>query len=249
MSTLEPIAVALVGLCVGSFIGVVADRLPAGEPLVWTRSACAGCGRRLGARDLIPLFGWALNRGRCRFCAAPIGYRYPLIELAAAAIALWSFAVVPGWLAWATCALGWTLLALGLIDARHLYLPDGLNLPLIPAGLLVAWAVDPAELPSHAAGAAAGFLLVAVLRAAYERWRGLEGIGLGDAKLLAGAGAWLSWHGLPSVLIVASGAALLAYLVRSGVAGRSLKDQEMAFGPFIAGAFWLVWLYGEISLG
>ena len=249
MSFLEPVALALVGLCVGSFIGVVADRLPAGEPLVWARSACAGCGRRLAARDLIPLLGWALNRGRCRSCAAPIGTRYPLIELAAVAIALWSFAVVPGWLAWATCALGWTLLALALIDARHLYLPDGLNLPLIPAGLLVAWTINPAELPTHAAGAAAGFLLFAALREGYRRLRDREGIGLGDAKLLAGAGAWLSWQGLPSVIIVASGAALLAYLARSGFAGRSLKDQEMAFGPFIAGAFWLVWLYGEISLG
>ena len=68
-----------------------------------------------------------------------------------------------------------------------------------------------------------------------------------DAKLMAGAGAWVAWHGLPSVVVLAAGAALVVYLVRAARAGRSLRHEEMAFGPYIAGGFWLVWLYGGLS--
>ena len=115
--------------------------------------------------------------------------------MAALAVAAWSLAVLPGWLAWAGCVLGWTLLALAVIDAKHLLLPDTLTLPLVPAGLLVAWAVEPAKLADHAIGAAAGFVVVAAIGLAYRRLRGREGIGLGDAKLFAAAGAWVNTDG------------------------------------------------------
>jgi leader peptidase (prepilin peptidase)/N-methyltransferase len=132
--------------CVGSFLGVVIERLPAERPILWGRSACDHCGARLGARDLVPLASWALARGRCRHCGGRLSLFYPAIELAALAVALWSLAVLPGWLAWAGSALGWTLLALAVIDARHMILPNELSLPLIPAGLAVAWALDPGKL-------------------------------------------------------------------------------------------------------
>lgn len=250
------ILLLLAAPCVGSFLGVLIVRLPAGRPVAFDRSACPACGARLGARELVPLVSWVLLRARCRHCGAPVPARYPAIELAALGVALWALAVLPGWLAWAGAGLGWALLALAAIDARHLMLPDALTLPLVPAGLAVAWAVDPALLPGHLVGAAAGFGVIVGIGALYRRWRGREGIGLGDAKLFAGAGAWVSWQGLPSVLLIAAGAALLAELAlraRRGPAGGAAEagaaGRELPFGPWIAAGLWLTWLYGPLTLG
>ncbi len=173
---------------------------------------------------------------------------YPAIELAALALAVWALAVLPGWLAWAGSALGWALLALALIDARHLILPDSLTLPLVPAGLLVAWVVDPGKLADHAFGAALGFAGIALIALVYRRLRGREGIGLGDAKLFAAAGAWVSWQGLPGVLLLAAASGLLGHLVAARLSGRGAGERELPFGPYVAAGVWLVWLYGPLAL-
>jgi leader peptidase (prepilin peptidase)/N-methyltransferase len=245
----DTLLLILAAPCIGSFLGVIAERLPAGRPLVWSRSCCVHCGQTLGARDLVPIIGWLINRGRCRHCGQAIAAFYPAIEVAATLVALWSLLVLPGWLAWAGSVLGWTLLALSVIDARHLQLPDELTLPLIPAGLAVAWIVDPASLPEHALAALGGFLLVAALAFVYRRLRGREGIGLGDAKLLAAAGAWVSWQGLPGIVLLAAAAGLAGALIKGFLAGRLETRQELPFGPYLAGGLWLVWLYGPIGLG
>lgn len=248
-AALTALAMILAAPFVGSFLGVVADRLPAGRPIVWGRSVCGHCGATLSWRDLVPLVSWALTRGRCRHCAAPLGLFYPAIELGALAVAFWSLAVLPGWLAVAGGFLGWTLMTLAVIDARHMILPDGLTLPLIPAGLAVAWLIDPARLVDHLAGAAVGFGAIVGLAAAYRRLRGREGIGLGDAKLLAAAGAWVSWEGLAGVLLLAAGGGLAGALVARLITGRLSGQDALPFGPYLAGGFWLVWLYGPIVLG
>jgi len=235
--------------CVGSFLGVVVARLPEGRSVLRGRSACAHCGTVLGFLDLVPILGWALARGRCRPCGAAVSWWYPAIEVAALAVAAWSLAVLPGWLAWAGCALAWTLLALAVIDAKHLLLPDTLTLPLVPAGLLVAWAVAPAKLADHAIGAVAGFVAVAAIGLVYRRLRGREGIGLGDAKLFAAAGAWVSWEGLPSVLLLAAASALVWHLGAARWRGQRHEGRELPFGPYLAAALWLVWLYGPVVVG
>ncbi|HET6469542.1 MAG TPA: A24 family peptidase [Geminicoccaceae bacterium] len=241
----------LVAPFVGSFLGLLIVRLPIGEGVVWERSACRGCKGRLGARDLVPLLSWLWARGRCRYCGARIGWFYPGIELAALAVALWAAALTSGWVFWASCGLGWTLLALAAIDYRHLILPDALTLPLVPAGLAVAWLIDPAMLPHHMFGAVAGFVGFALVGWVYARLRGREGLGLGDAKLLAAAGAWVSWTGLPSVVLLA-GVVGLAGVLAAGAAGRGGglgAERAIAFGPCLALATWLVWLHGPIVLG
>ena len=187
--------------------------------------------------------------GACRSCGHALSWSYPAIELAALAIAAWSLATAPGWLAWASAALGWSLLALAVIDIRHLILPDEITLPLIPAGLALAWALDPARLAHHAAGAVAGFVFIVVLRWAYARLRGREGIGLGDAKLLAAAGAWVSWQGLPGVVLVAAVLALAGHVIWIALRGRRVLTREFPFGPYLAAGLWLTWLYGPITIG
>lgn len=232
---------------IGSFLGVLVRRLPAGMPVAWARSACPHCDRRLSAADLIPVASWLLSGGRCRYCATPLGMFYPGIEIAALGVAVWAAASLPDpLLIWAGCLLGWSLLAAATIDSRHLILPDILVLPLIPAGVLLhAW-IMPGRWTDHLAGALIGFALFAVISVAYRGLRRREGLGLGDAKLLAAAGAWVGWAGLPSVVLLGAVFGLATALVLR-MTGRNVgRVTELPFGPALALAFWLVWLYGPL---
>jgi leader peptidase (prepilin peptidase)/N-methyltransferase len=246
-------ALMLAAPFIGSFLGTLIQRLPEGRAVLFDRSRCDACGHVLGARDLIPVVSWLLLEGRCRHCGAKLTVFYPLIELAALAIAIWAFFTVPAPVVWPTAVLGWALLVLAVIDGRHFILPDALTLPLIPLGLAVAWWLDPTELLHHAVGAAAGFLGFAGLARAYKELRGREGLGLGDAKLLAAAGAWVSWSGLGSVLLWAAPVALMvfpAFGTRQETPSKKLSGRSaLPFGPFLALGLWLTWLYGPVHLG
>lgn len=236
------------GPFIGSFLGVLITRLPAAEPVIFSRSRCPHCDHPLGPRDLVPLVSWLASGGRCRYCSRSLGVFYPAIELAAALVAAWAALVVSGWPLWATCALGWTLLALAVIDQRHLVLPDELTLPLLVAGLVVAYLLNADAAIDHAIGAVAGFTALFMLAVVYKRVRKREGLGLGDAKLLAAAGAWVSWTGLASVVLGAAVTALIVVLVRSILGRKVAADEHIPFGPYLCLATWLVWLYGPLVL-
>ena len=246
----QPWFLILAAPFVGSFLGLLVIRLPTGTGIALGRSACTHCGEVLWLRDLVPFLSWLIARGRCRHCNKSIGALYPLVELGALLIALWSTAILPGWLAYYGCILGWALLTLAVIDARDYLLPDRLVLPLIPAGLMVVWLVDPARLLDHVLGAVGGFLAFFLLLYGFRRIRGYDGLGLGDAKFMAVAGAWVSWEGLPSVVLYAAVGALIVALGQALTGGKRLaRDREIAFGPYLAGGLWLVWLYGPLKLG
>jgi leader peptidase (prepilin peptidase)/N-methyltransferase len=171
----------------------------------------------------------------------------------------WAAATVPSYALPGMLVLGWTLITLSIVDARTFLLPDCLTLPLIAAGvghsawlntlpdsdagdylLEAAW--------SLAAGAAA-FLFMALVARTFRQIRGIEGLGLGDAKLFAAAGAWLGLLALPSVMLIGAVAALVAAILTH----RMLKPAEplgitpMPFGPYLAGATWIVALYGPLT--
>jgi leader peptidase (prepilin peptidase)/N-methyltransferase len=234
---------------VGSLLGVLVRRLPSGEPVVVARSRCPECGTRLGVLDLVPLLSWLWLGGRCRHCRRPIGLFYPGMELLALAIALWAQTVVSGWLLVATCALGWSLLTLALIDIRHFILPDVLTLPLVVAGLALAFALNRDGLIDNLVGTVAGFALFETTAVIYRRLRGREGLGRGDAKLMAAAGAWVAWQGLSSVILIGAGTALVHALGR-GLAGRRPVDpgERIPFGPYLCLGIWIVWLYGPFTV-
>jgi leader peptidase (prepilin peptidase)/N-methyltransferase len=140
------------------------------------------------------------------------------------------------------------LLTLAVIDWRTYLLPDALTLPLALSGLAAAWFFDRDAFAGHAIAAAAGFAVFAAISFAYRRWRGRDGLGLGDAKLLGALGAWVSWQGLPSVVLYAAVLGLAAALALS-LAGRGLsRDTRIAFGAFLALGGWLVWLCGPLQL-
>src|ERR1700744_5879668 len=206
------VAVIVAAPVIGSFLAVLVLRLPARRAVVLGRSACDACRHVLGPRELVPFVSYAWQRGRCRHCGAAIDMLHPAMEAGALILAIWAALATSGWILVASCGLGWTLLTLAAIDWRTGLLPDLLTLPLIAAGLGVAYGIDPAALLDHAMGAAAGVIGFAALAAAYRTLRGRAGRGLGDAKLLAAAGAWLSWSALPSVILFAAVAGLLSAL-------------------------------------
>lgn len=240
----------LVAPFIGSFLGLLALRLPAGEGVVWGRSRCAGCARALGPGELVPLLSFLALRGRCRCGRVAIPRVLPAMELGAVAVAA-AAAWAGGGPAevWAHCALGWALLVLAAVDWEHFELPDVLTLPLIPAGLALTWWLAPEALLAHALGAALGWAGFAGLAALYRRWRGRDGLGEGDAKLLAAGGAWLGLAALPElVLLAALLGLLLALALRLG--GRALKaDTALPFGPALALAIFALRLHGPVLAG
>ena len=230
----------IAGLVAGSFIGVLTLRWPAGRGL-GGRSACDACGAMLGPFDLVPLLSFALLRGRCRHCAAPIAPRHLAIELAGGAVGALALWLVPGWGGVAGAGLGWVLLALLVLDVEHFWLPDRLTLPLAGAGLLAGLWLPPA-LPLRLAGALVGFGLLWVLAAGYRRLRGFDGMGGGDPKLFAAIGAWLGPWVLPLVMAAAAGLGL-ALVGLDRLRGRPvMASTRVPLGALLAGAGWLAWL-------
>ena len=233
---------------VGSYLGLLIQRLPDAKPTVWARSACDACGARLAARDLIPFASWLAARGRCRYCGRWLGWFYPAVEAAALLVALSAFAIDDLPRAVLDCVLGWWLLVLGWIDLRHWLLPDILTLPLIAAGLVAAalWATD--RVFDQTLGAICGYLAFRVIAWVYRGLRQREGLGRGDAKLLAASGAWVGVAALPQVVSLAALASLCAAAVL-GISGMRLRlHTALPFGPFLALATWAIWLLGPIPI-
>ena len=142
--------------------------------------------------------------------------------------------------------LALSLAALSAIDLRDYRLPDVLTLPLTALGLAATPLVVEASLWWQAASALLGFAVLAGVAFAYAKLRGRPGLGLGDAKLLAAAGAWLGMQALASVLLLACGSALLGLLIRAWRTGSLSATSRVPFGPFLAFGIWLVWLYGPL---
>jgi leader peptidase (prepilin peptidase) / N-methyltransferase len=232
---------------VGSFLGLLIQRLPDGAPVVRGRSRCDACSTPLRVRDLVPLFSWLGGGGRCRYCRQPLGWFYPAVELAASAVAVVSVLIDAGQRAWLDGVLGWWLLALGWIDLRTWLLPDALTLPLIVAGLAASFVFDPDQLVNRALGAALGYASLMTIAALYRALRGREGLGGGDAKLLAASGAWLGAAALPPVILLAALSALAAAgsLRLAGI--RLGVHSALPFGPFLALATWVLWLFGPVA--
>jgi leader peptidase (prepilin peptidase)/N-methyltransferase len=115
--------------------------------------------------------------------------------------------------------------------------------------LLIAWSLESSSLLDHAIGAAAGLVFVIALRHLYARLRGREGIGLGDAKLLSASGAWVSWEGLASVIVLSALAGLLFALLNAWRNGSISLADRVPFGAFLCFGTWLVWLYGPLVAG
>lgn len=227
------------GAAIGSFAATAALRGSRGLSLVAPRSHCEGCGRMLGFAELVPALGYAFCRGRCRSCGASIPALYPLAEIGGIVVAAAAFLRFDGWDAVLATGFGWALLAIALRDATDFIIPDRLSLPLLAAGLAVAAMQGPAVLAEQALAAAAGGGAFAALAVLYRVWRGRDGLGWGDVKLIAALGAWLGLAALPQVVLIAALLALVAVVIQR----RPLQaDAEVAFGTWLAVGGWLMHL-------
>lgn len=222
---------ALFGASIGSFVATLADRwFDERASALSGRSHCQACGHQLTAVELVPVASWLIQRGRCRTCGARLDPMLLVSELTAAAIALAAFALLPPVVALVITVLGWWLLLLALLDARTLILPDRLTLPMIAGGLLAGPGLWPSVV-----GAATGWAAFVALGLAYRRLRGREGLGGGDAKLLAAAGAWLGVQWLPLVVLIG---ALVGLALAWPLGAYRTPERPIPFGSCLALSFW-----------
>ncbi|HEY5339243.1 MAG TPA: A24 family peptidase [Rhizomicrobium sp.] len=239
-----PLILLLIAPVIGSFLGVLVLRSGDGRSAVLGRSHCEACHHALDWRDLFPLLSWLMLGRRCRYCGAALSAFYPGIELASFMPVLWAASVMAGWSLVLSAVLGWMLLALGLIDWCTRRLPNFLTFALLATGLVATLLFDRPAFADHLIGAAVGYAVFAIIAWLYRKARGFDGLGGGDARLLAALGAWVSWQGLPIVILLA---ALLCLGYVGGRAiwrGRIATTERVPFGPFLALAGWIVWLYG-----
>ena len=232
----------VLGAIVGSFLAAILFRWPSGRSVVRGRSKCESCGEPLGARDLVPILSYVLVRGRCRKCGAAIDRRHLAAEAGAALIGLTAIAAHPPAVTIFTAILGWWLFLLAALDIEHHWLPDRLTLPLIPAGLAVAWIGIGPPLEPRLIGAVAGYASLALIAWAYRRLRGREGLGGGDPKLFAAIGAWLGWTQLPFVLLGAGLIGLGAIVLMRLRGAEVAATDRLPLGTLMALAAWPIWL-------
>jgi leader peptidase (prepilin peptidase) / N-methyltransferase len=218
------------GLSAGSFVTVVAHRVPRGESIVRPRSRCGACGTQIASYDNVPVFSWLFLRGRCRGCGERIGLRYPLTELVLGL--LYALTVVVLWGDATEVALGLVfvtmLVAVTLTDLERRVIPNRVLLVAAVLGVLIAAAGDPGGLPERliAAAAASGLLFLAAL--AYP-----GGMGLGDVKLAAVMGLFLGSSVAPALLAaLLSGSIVGIWLIARE--GASARKRAIPFGPFLA---------------
>jgi len=254
------VAAALIGACVGSFLNVVAWRLPREESLLRPGSHCPRCGHFLAWFENLPVLGWLLLRGRCRHCHQSIAVRYPLLELLTSGLFVAMLPARPTGMGaapdpWLLLFAGWLLvswlLPLVLIDLDRLWLPEPLCRWGVVLGILVTALVgllqDPLTARSlvlqHLLAAAAGLLGFEALSGLAQRIAGRPALGLGDAKLAALMGAWLGPLGLGvAVALAVFAGALIGGFAR--LSGRLGPGQPFPFGPFLAAATLAVWIGG-----
>ena len=221
----------VLGALLGSFVTVVAHRVPRGEGIVRGRSACPACGEQIAAYDNVPIVSWLVLRGKCRRCGAPISPRYPLTELGLALLFAGTTIAVgtddAGMLVLGLvfCAV---LVAITLTDLEQRVIPNAIVAFGALAGLAILVITDPSSLPAHLLAAAGGGIGLLVVALAYPR-----GMGMGDVKLVAMMGLYLGRLLVPALFVgFASGA--LAGIGLIAVRGASARKQAIPFGPFLA---------------
>ena len=224
---------ALAGLLIGSFLNVCIYRLPRHESIVWPASRCTTCNRTLAWFENVPVISWLMLRGRCRGCGSLISVMYPLIELTTAVLFAGGalvYGVTP--LLFVRLAFGCALIVLFVIDLQHQILPNVITLPGIVAGFFASLFLPPGWLSSLIGLAVGGGILFAIAEA-YYRLRGIEGLGMGDVKMLAMIGAVLGWPLMLLTLVIASFAGSVVG-VGMMASGRGSMQAALPFGTFLA---------------
>ena len=263
-------AVALLSLCIGSFLNVVILRLPKIMEQGWRcqceeflelpeeqrkpetpitlskpASTCPSCGHKIRAWENIPVASWLVLGGKCSSCKTRISPRYPIIEAVTAVLAVVTVALLgPSEAALWALLFVYALVALTVIDFDTQLLPDSITLPLMWLGLVLNYFGVLTGFESAFWGAVAGYLSLWSVYWLFKLVTGKEGMGHGDFKLLAALGAWLGWQLLPAVVLLSSlvGAVVGISLMVFRKHGREVP---IPFGPYLAAAGVLCLWFGD----
>lgn len=265
-------AAAALGLVVGSFINVVILRLPRRMEWQWKRDAreileqpeiydppppgiavepshCPHCKTRLRWYENIPLLSWLVQGGKCRHCGAGISLQYPLVELLTMLLTLacvWRFGF--GWQGFGAMLFTWFLVAASGIDFRTQLLPDSLTLPLMWLGFIAAHERLFVEPKTALAGAMVGYGSLWLVWWLFKQLTGKEGMGHGDFKLLAAIGAWCGLKGILPTILLSSLVGAIIGSIWLAAKGRD-KATPLPFGPYLAIAGWVVFMWGDVLIG
>jgi len=241
------IVLALMGLCIGSFLNVCIHRLPLKQSVVHPRSRCPDCGYALRWYDNVPVVSYAALRGRCRSCSRPISLQYPIVEIVTAVlfVAHW-YTFGPTIMLPVRLLFACALLVLFMIDLEHQILPDVITLPGIVIGVILSFFLPPGPVMSLIGVAAGGGVLWAIAEAWY-RLRKVEAMGFGDVKMLAMVGAWL---GVKMVLLTFVLSSMLGGLIGAVLIGSRRADMatRVPFGTMLAVGALVASMYGEALL-
>lgn len=259
------------GLCVGSFLNVVAYRLPIMMERDWKlecheflqlkppkfekklsslnlatpASACPNCGHKLHFWENIPVISYLFLKAKCSSCGTAISIQYPAVELITGISSL-VVAMVFGVTVQTLAALffTWILIALTLIDLKKQLLPDNMTLPLLWAGISLSFFDVFTDLTSSVIGAIAGYLILWSVYQLFKLLTKKEGMGFGDFKLLAALGAWAGFSYLPQIILVSSVVGSITGISML-LTGKTKQQQPVPFGPYLAIAGWIALLWGE----
>lgn len=266
-STALYLLIGVLSLCIGSFLNVVIYRTPKIMEQEWQQecqmllhpeqaiidesklslsqpaSTCPKCKTAIRWYQNIPLISWLVLRGQCGSCHTPISPRYPCIELLTAICSLTVLAVLgPSLEMLFGLVLTWVLIALTFIDFDTQLLPDRYTLPLAALGL----GINSYGLYTSASAAIwgylIGFLCLWIVYYLFKVMTGKEGMGYGDFKLLAALGAWMGPMMLPLIVLLSS---LVGAIIGIILLKVKKENQPFAFGPYIAIAGWVAFLWGE----
>ena len=223
----------VLGLVVGSFLNVCIYRLPRGQSVNWPGSRCTTCDRSLAWYENIPVVSWVVLRGRCRTCGERISVMYPIVEAITAAMFIAGYFIY-GWTPLLAVRLAFTcaMIVLFVIDLQHYLLPNVITVPGIVIGFALSLVLPPGWKASLIGLIAGGGLLFAIAEAWY-RFRGIEGLGMGDVKMLAMIGAFLGWKLMLVTLVLSSFAGSLIG-VGAIALGRGGMKSMLPFGTFLA---------------
>jgi len=265
------ITILFLGLCVGSFLNVVAYRLPLMMERDWKSechefleleppsfddrltsinlatptSACPNCGHTLRAWENIPVISYLLLKAKCSSCKTSISAQYPTVEfltgIASLAVA-YRFGVTLQTVA-ALC-LTWALIALTLIDLKKQLLPDSITMPLLWFGIFISLFDVFTDLKSSVIGAIAGYLILWSVFHLFKIITKKDGMGYGDFKLLSALGAWAGFSYLPQIILISSVVGSIAGISML-ILGKTKQQQPIPFGPYLAVAGWIALLWGE----
>ena len=225
---------AALGLIVGSFLNVCIYRLPRRQSIHWPGSRCTACARPLAWYENVPVFSWLALRGRCRTCGERISVMYPLVEVITGALFVAGY-VIYGWtpLLAVRLAFACSMVVLFAIDLRHHILPNVITVPGIVVGFALSLILPVPGWKSSLIGLLAGGGVLFAIAEAYYRLRGVEGLGMGDVKMLSMIGAFLGW---PLMLVTLVLASFAGSIIGVGIiaSGRGGMKAALPFGTFLA---------------